>query len=93
MQVLLLPIGRGFTGHCLDIGAWDLAEAIGGRVPDAVVTFALGQEASGAWQEVKGEAMSVNVICLKNIFQIIGLTFICADRAPCNKGSSAVLVE
>ena len=25
MQVLLLPIGRGFTGQCLDIGAWDLA--------------------------------------------------------------------
>ena len=62
MQVLLLRIGRGFTGQgqCLDIGAWDLAVAIGGRVPDAVVTFAPGQEASGAWQEVKGEAMSVN---------------------------------
>ena len=60
MQVLLLPIGRGFTGQCLDIGAWDLAAAIGGRVPDAVVTFAPGQEASWAWQEVKGEAMSVN---------------------------------
>ena len=60
MQVLLLPIGRGFTGQCLDVGAWDLAVAIGGRVPDAVVTFAPGQEASGAWQEVKGEAMSVN---------------------------------
>ena len=28
MQVLLLPIGRGFTGQCLDIGAWDLASAI-----------------------------------------------------------------
>ena len=26
--------------------------------PDVVVTFAPGQEASGAWQEVKGEAMS-----------------------------------
>ena len=39
MQVLLLPIGRGFTGQCLDIGAWDLASAIGGRVPEAVVTF------------------------------------------------------
>ena len=60
MQVLLLPIGRGFTGQCLDIGAWDLAAAIGGCVPDAVVTFAPGQEASWAWQEVKGEAMSVN---------------------------------
>ena len=57
MQVLLLPIGRGFTGQCW---AWDLAAAIGGRVPDAVVTFAPGQEASGAWQVVKGEAMSVN---------------------------------
>ena len=34
MQVLLLPIGRGFTGQCLDIGAWDLASAIGGRVPE-----------------------------------------------------------
>ena len=32
MQVLLLPIGRGFMGQCLDIGAWDLAVAIGGRV-------------------------------------------------------------
>ena len=60
MQVLLLPIGRGFTGQCLDIGAWDLASAIGGRVPEAVVTFELREEALGAWQEVKGEAMSVN---------------------------------
>ena len=59
-EVLLLPIGRGFTGQCLDIGAWDLAPAIGGRVPDAVVTFEPVQEAFGAWQEVKGEAMSVN---------------------------------
>ena len=58
MQVLLLLIGRGFTGQCLDIGAWDTA--IGGRVPDAVVTFEPDQEALGAWQEVKGEAMSVN---------------------------------
>ena len=56
----LLPIGRGFTGQCLDIGAWDLAPAIGGRVPDAVVTFEPREEALGAWQEVKGEAMSVN---------------------------------
>ena len=55
MQVSLLPIGRGFTGQRLDIGAWDLAAA-----PDAVVTFEPGQEALGAWQEVKGEAMSVN---------------------------------
>ena len=60
MQVLLLPIGRGFTGQCLDIGAWDLALAIGGRVPEAVVTFEPREEALGAWQEVKGEAMSVN---------------------------------
>ena len=62
MQVLLLPIGRGFTGQCLDIGpgAGDLAAAIGGRVPDAVVTFEPREEALGAWQEVKGEAMSVN---------------------------------
>ena len=45
MQVLLLPIGRGFTGQCLDIG--DLAAAIGGRVPDAVVTFEPVQEALG----------------------------------------------
>ena len=56
MQVLLLPIGRGFTGQCLDIGAWDLASAIGGRVPD----FEPREEALGAWHEVKGEAMSVN---------------------------------
>ena len=60
MQVLLLPIGRGFTGQCLDIGTWDLASAIGGRVPEAVVTFEPREEALGAWQEVKGEAMSVN---------------------------------
>ena len=59
MQVLLLPIGRGFTGQCLDIGAGDVAAAIGGRVPDAVVTFEPVQEALGAWQEVKGEAMSM----------------------------------
>ena len=60
MQVLLFPIGRGFTGQCLDIGAWDLAAAIGGRVPEAVVTFELREEALGAWHEVKGEAISVN---------------------------------
>ena len=60
MQVLLLLIGHGFTGQCLDIGAWDLASAIGGRVPDTVVTFEPREEALGAWQEVKGEAMSVN---------------------------------
>ena len=57
MCVLLLPIGRG---QSLDIGAWDLAAAIGGRVPDVVVTFEFREEALGAWQEVKGEAMSVN---------------------------------
>ena len=34
--------------------------AIGGRVPEAVVTFEPREEALGAWQEVKGEAMSVN---------------------------------
>ena len=60
MLVLLLPIGCGFTGQCLDIGAGDLAAAIGGRIPDAEVTFEPAQEALGAWQEVKGEAMSVN---------------------------------
>ena len=60
MQVLLLPIGRGLTGQCLDIGAWDFAVAIGGRVPEAVVTFEPCKEALGAWQEVNGEAMSVN---------------------------------
>ena len=63
MQVLLLRIGRVFTGQWLDIGAWDLAAAIGGRVPDAVVTFAPGQEASGAWQEVKGEACQLMRHC------------------------------
>ena len=40
--------------------AWDLALAIGGRVPEAVVTFEPREEALGAWHEVKGEAMSVN---------------------------------
>ena len=60
MQVLLLPIGRGFTGQCLDISAWDLAVAIGGHVPEVVVTFEPHEEALGAWQEVKGEAISVN---------------------------------
>ena len=60
MQALLLPTGRGFTGQCLDIGAGDVAASIGGRVPDAVVTFEPVQEALGALQEVKGEAMSVN---------------------------------
>ena len=34
MQVLLLPIGCGFTSQCLDIGAQDQAAAIGGRVAD-----------------------------------------------------------
>ena len=37
--LMLLLIGRGFTGQCLDISAWDLATAICGRVRDAVVTF------------------------------------------------------
>ena len=37
-----------------------LAAAIGGRVPKAVVTFKPREDALGAWQEVKGEAMSVN---------------------------------
>ena len=60
MQVLLFPIGRGFTGQCLDIGTCNLASAIGGRVPEAVVTFEPREKALGAWQEVKGEAMSVN---------------------------------
>ena len=59
MQVLLLSIGRGLTGQCLDISAWDLAAAIGGRVPEAEVTFEPREEALGAWQ-VKGDAMSVN---------------------------------
>ena len=49
MQVLLLPIGRGFAGQCLDIGAWDLAVAIGGHIPEAVVTFEAREEALGAW--------------------------------------------
>ena len=43
--------------------AWldgNLAAAIGGRVQEAVVTFKPREEALGAWQEVKGEAMSVN---------------------------------
>ena len=53
MQVLLLPIGRGFTGQCLDIGAGDLAAAIGGRVPDAVVTFEPVQEAWGRGRRSK----------------------------------------
>ena len=57
MQVLLLPIGRGFTGQCLDIGALDLTSAIGGRIPEAVVTFEPREEALRAWQEVKGELM------------------------------------
>ena len=60
MQVLLLPIGRGFTDQCLDIRPLDLASAIGGRVPEAVVTFEPREEALGAWQEVKGEGVSVN---------------------------------
>ena len=34
--------------------------AIGGRVPEAVVTFEPREEDLGAWQEVKGEAVSVN---------------------------------
>ena len=60
MQVLLLLIGRGFTDQCLDIGALDLALAICGHVPEAVVTFEPREEALGALQEVKGEAVSVN---------------------------------
>ena len=36
MQVLLLPVGRGFMGQCLDIGAHDQDLVIGGRVPDSV---------------------------------------------------------
>ena len=37
-----------------------LGLAIDGRVPEAMVTFEPREEALGAWQEVKGEAMSVN---------------------------------
>ena len=37
-----------------------LALTIGGRVPEAVVTFEPREVALGAWQEVKGEAISVN---------------------------------
>ena len=44
-------------GPVLGYRRLSLASAIGGRVPEAVVTF---EEALGAWQEVKGEAMSVN---------------------------------
>ena len=53
MQVLLLPIGRGLMGQCLDIGAWDLAVAIGGRVPEAVVTFEPREEALGCGRRSK----------------------------------------
>ena len=56
MQVLLIPIGRGFRGQCLDIDA----SSIDGRVPEAVVTVEPREEALGAWHEVKGEAVSVN---------------------------------
>ena len=53
MQVLLLPIGRGFTGQYLDIGAWDLAAAIRGRVPEAVETFEPRKEALGRGRRSK----------------------------------------
>ena len=69
MQVLLLPIGRGLTGQCLDIGTWNLPVAIGGRVPEAVVTFETREEALGAWQEIKGEAMSVNEVLYAGVIK------------------------
>ena len=34
--------------------------AIGGRVPEALATFEPREGGFGAWQELKGETMSVN---------------------------------
>ena len=64
----LLGVGKNYAwatkcphAYCAETPvAWDSALAIGGRVPEAVVTFEPREEALGAWQEVKGEAMSVN---------------------------------
>ena len=53
MQALSLPIGRGFTGQCLDIGASDLASAIGGRVPDVVVTLEPARRLQGRGRRSK----------------------------------------
>ena len=60
MQVLLLPIGRGFTSQCLDIMGAGLGRGDGWACPRCGVTFEPRQVALGVWQEVKGEAMSVN---------------------------------
>ena len=66
IQVLLIEGGRVQNRPGMIINRNDLkkkkalASAIGGRVPEAVVTFEPREEALGAWQEVKGEAMSVN---------------------------------
>ena len=59
MQVLLLLIGRGFTGQCLDIG---LGLGRGDRwvCPGCGGDLWTRPGGLGAWQEVKGEAMSVN---------------------------------
>ena len=59
MLVFIASDWAWLHGPVLAPRTWPAA-AIGGRVPDAVVTFEPRREALGAWQEVKGEAMSVN---------------------------------
>ena len=51
------------------MGAQDRAAAIGGRVPDAVYPLNPAQVALGAWQEVKGEAMSVNEVLYAGVIE------------------------
>ena len=58
MQVLLLPVGRGFMSQCLD----NARPGLGDRwvCPGFGMTFEPRQARVGWWQEVKGEAMPVN---------------------------------
>ena len=58
-RVNALPIGRGFTSKWLDIGARDRGCGDRRACRGCGVTFEPRQVALGAWQEVKGEAMSV----------------------------------
>ena len=58
--LLLPPIGRGFTSQCLDIGGAGPGRGDRWAYPGCGLIFEPRQVALGAWQEVKGEGMSVN---------------------------------
>ena len=66
---------RGFTSQCLDIGGAGPGRGDRWVCPRCGVTFEPRQVALGAWQEVKGAAMSVNKALLR-----------WCDRGDCTAG-------